>query len=106
MAIRRVRINYTLYSPDYDRATGVCLDFDTLDSAKRRARDLGTGTMIVRNFDVSNKDGSTEWYQAERFWIFDGRSFWRAHPDLNSTKWQLSHLQFYADAQRILQRKI
>ncbi len=88
MAIRRIRINYTLYSPEYERATGLCLDFDTFAAAKQRACGLGIGTVLVRNFDRVDKDGNTDWWQDGRCWLFDGRQFVRTSTkDPDSKKW-------------------
>jgi len=89
MAIRRIRIGYTLYSPDYKRESGLCLDFATFGSAKRRARGLGRGSNIVRNFNQRSKDGSTDWWQDERCWYFDGAGFQRVLPDPSAKKWHM-----------------
>jgi len=105
MAHHSIRINYTLYSPNYERATGLCLDFDTLERAKRRARDLGSGTIFVRNFDRTNKYGTIDWWQAERFWLFDGAEFKKVLPDPDSTKWQSSTQSSVTDLRNTLRRR-
>ncbi len=107
MAIRRIRINDALYSPAYERATGLCLDFDTFAAAKRRARGLGSGTVLVRNFDHVDKDGNTDWWQDGRCWLFDGRQFVRTSPEApDSKKWNSLKHPLPAAAQQILRRNV
>ena len=87
MATRPVRINYTLYSPGYTRDSSLCQDFETLSAAMRRARGLGAGTQIVRNYNLE-AEGRFDWWQEGRCWYFDGFSFDRI--DLgDSKKWDL-----------------
>jgi hypothetical protein len=107
MAIRRIRINYTLYSPEYLPGTGLCLDFDTFAAAKSRARGLGCGTVLVRNFDQLDKDGGMDWWQDGRCWLFDGRQFIRtttANP--HSNKWQPLKRRLPASARQILRHSV
>jgi hypothetical protein len=106
MAICRVRINYTLYSPAYDRQTGLCLDFETLAAAKRRARGLGPGTVLVRNFDQANKDGGSDWWQDGRCWLFDGRDFKRTSTEKDdSKKWHPLKRELPAAVRQVRRRK-
>ena len=80
MAIKQIRIDYTVYSPDYEPGEGLRNDFPTLERAKRSARDLGTGSVIVRNFNQTDKDGGVDWWQVDRCWYFAGLHFRRASP--------------------------
>jgi hypothetical protein len=56
MAIQRVKIDYTVYAPNYQQGAG-CWDLRTLERAKQRARGLGEGSCIYRNFNQTNKRG-------------------------------------------------
>ena len=89
MALRSVSINYTLYTPAYSRETGLCLDFQTLERAKRYARGTGPGCMIVRNFNLKTK-GRLAWTQDARCWYFDGVTFDRLDPGANQKKWEIT----------------
>ena len=104
MAIRRIRIGYTLYSPDYKRESGLCLDFATFGSAKRRARGLGRGSNIVRNFNQRSKDGSTDWWQDHRYWFFSGVTFRKVLPDLSANKWHMDDLHSFRQAELLSRR--
>jgi hypothetical protein len=106
MAIRRIRIDYTLYSPDYTRDEGLCLDFKTFEAAKKWARGLGRGSNIVRNFNLTNKDGSIDWWQGERCWFFDGTRFRRVLPDPNSTKWHIDANRPFGIANQVARRRL
>jgi hypothetical protein len=57
MAIRRIQIDYTVYSPNYRPGMGLCLDFRNLLKAKSGARGLGAGARVYRNFNQKNKKG-------------------------------------------------
>src|SRR6266702_7736580 len=48
MAIRRMKIDYTVYSPNYEPGMGLCLDFRNLQKTKSRARGLGVGARVYR----------------------------------------------------------
>lgn len=106
MAIQRITINYTLYSPLYDRQSGLCLDFDTFESAKKRARGLGAGCVLVRNFDQKNKNGNSDWWQEEFCWYFDGAKFRKVIPTQDPKKWDLSAEQTSGRTQFLKQRML
>ena len=74
--MRRVRIDYTVYSPDYVPARGECWDHRTLRGARKKARELGVGSLIVRNF---NKDHLTNWWQSTFCWVWDGFAFRKSY---------------------------
>jgi hypothetical protein len=69
MAIKRIRIDYTVYSPNYHPGDG-CWDLQTLENAKRKARGLGPGTRIYRNFNQTNKRGQIlgDWWTGNNYW--------------------------------------
>jgi hypothetical protein len=77
MAIERIRIDYTVYSPNYRTGEGLCLGFDTFRRAKASARSLGTGSRIYRNFNQKNKKGHVlgDWWTADRYWLWDDETF-------------------------------
>jgi hypothetical protein len=79
MAIRRIQIDYTVYSPNYRPGVGVCLDFRNLQRAKSRARGLGAGARVYRNFNQKNKKGQIlgDWWSCDRYWLWDGATFKR-----------------------------
>jgi hypothetical protein len=74
MAIERIRIDYTVYSPNYRPGEGLCLGFDTFQKAKARARGLGAGSRVYRNFNQKNKKDQVlgDWWTANRYWLWDG----------------------------------
>lgn len=78
MAIQRVRIDYTVYTPNHQLGEG-SWDFRTFTSAKRAARKLGAGAKIYRNFNQLNKGRAPlgDWWSGRYFWIWSGRSFQR-----------------------------
>ena len=81
--MKNVRIDYTVYPPDFVRGEGPCWDFRTLNRAKAAARSLGAGARIDRNF---NKDKLLDWWSYKNYWIWDGRSFLkRPGGDVNLT---------------------
>jgi len=49
--MKGVRIDYTIYSPGYAPGVGECWDNRTLRGARKKARELGVGSLIVRNFN-------------------------------------------------------
>jgi hypothetical protein len=79
MAIQRIKIDYTVYSPSYKPGIGLCLDFRTLPKAKSRARGLGVGSRVYRNFNQKNKKGQVlgDWWSSDRYWLWDGTTFKR-----------------------------
>jgi hypothetical protein len=84
----------------------LCLDFDTFESAKKRARGLGAGCVLVRNFDQQNKGGGIEWWQEEFCWYFDGARFRKIFLDAESRRWHLTAEQTSGRAQFLEQRRL
>jgi hypothetical protein len=78
MAINRIRIDYTVYRPNHDPGD-VCWDLRTLERARQRARGLGPGSRIYRNFNQTNKRGQElgDWWTDRFFWIWSGKLFIR-----------------------------
>jgi hypothetical protein len=78
MAIRRIRIDYTVYPPDHQRGEA-CWDFRTFRRAKTAARRLGSGSRIYRNFNQTNKRGAVlgDWWSGEYLWSWNGNHFRR-----------------------------
>jgi hypothetical protein len=76
MAIRTIKIDYTVYSPNYRPGAG-CWDLRTLESAKRKARGLGAGSRIYRNFNQTNKRGNIDWWTGKHCWTWTGALFLR-----------------------------
>ncbi len=78
MAIRRIRIDYTVYPPDSKPNGSPCWDFRTFTKAKRRAKALGIGALVYRNFNEINENGQPgDWWGAKHFWRWTGRRFER-----------------------------
>ena len=82
MAIERIRIDYTVYAPNYEPGKG-CWDLRTLQRAKRFARTLGPGARVYRNFNQTNKRGKIlgDWWSGKSYWTWDGRRF-QKKPDV------------------------
>ena len=78
MAIKRIEIDYTVYSPNHHPGDG-CWDLRTLESAKRKARGLGAGSRIYRNFNQTNKRGQIlgDWWTGNSYWTWTGALFFR-----------------------------
>jgi len=76
MAIKRVRIDYTVYPPLH-RSGGQCWDFRTFERARRAARMLGPGARVYRNFNQTNKESGKQgdWWSDRWFWTWDGKAF-------------------------------
>ncbi len=76
MAIRRIRIDYTVYPPNHGNEQP-CWDFRTFNKAKSAARRFGVGARIYRNFNQTNKRGEIlgGWWSGKHFWIWNGESF-------------------------------
>jgi hypothetical protein len=76
MAIRRIRIDYTVY-PHNHRAGEPCWDFRTFKRAKSAARGLGSGSRVHRNFNQTNKRGKIlgDWWSGRYVWAWDGNHF-------------------------------
>lgn len=75
MGLKRVRIDYTVYSPRYVPGEGVCFDYRTLQKAKAGATRYGAGSHIYRNFNQESKNQKFigDWWQADRCWLWDGK---------------------------------
>ena len=78
MAIKRIKIDYTVYAPNFHPGDG-CWDLRTLESAKRKARGLGIGSRIYRNFNQTNKRGKIlgDWWSGSHYWRWTGDLFLR-----------------------------
>jgi hypothetical protein len=83
MAIRRIRIDYTVYVPNHHPGEP-CWDFRTFQRAKGAARRLGAGSRVYRNFNQTNKRGKPlgDWWSGRSYWMWDGLKF-QKKPDLN-----------------------
>ena len=77
MAIERIRIDYTVYSPGHQPEVGTCWDLRNLCKAKRKARGLGMGSSIYRNFNQTNKKDRAlgDWWTGKWVWTWNGSSF-------------------------------
>jgi hypothetical protein len=73
----RTRIDYTVYPPNFVPGKGPCWDFQTFTKAKRRARGLGIGARVYRNFNQINKRDEPigDWWGGKYFWVWSGSSF-------------------------------
>jgi hypothetical protein len=67
--MKTVRIDYTVYSPGFE---GSCWDLRTPKRVKSRARSLGRGARIYKNY---NKDKELDWWTDKRLWVCDGALF-------------------------------
>jgi hypothetical protein len=76
MAIRRIRIDYTVYQPNHQSGEP-CTDFRTFERAKKAARAFGPGSRVYRNFHQANKEEDTlgNWRGGKRFWTWNGTCF-------------------------------
>ena len=83
--MKRVRIDYTIYSPNYDPGQGECWDYPTLRGARKKAQELGIGSLVVRNF---NRNRPVDWWQSTFCWMWDGFAF-RKKPSLSERQWQV-----------------
>lgn len=78
MAIHRIRIDYTVYGPNFKPGEGPCWDFRTFSNARRKARVLGAGTRIYRNFNQTNKGSVVgDWWSGKYYWRWTGSRFQR-----------------------------
>ena len=75
MAIKRKRINYTVYPPQFNSGRDACWDIRTVSRARLRAKHLGVGSRLRRNVNVANKRPLTEDWWVERVWEWDGLTF-------------------------------
>src|SRR5271167_4493505 len=78
MAIRRIRIDYTVYPPEH-HAGEPCRDFRTFIRAKSAAFRLGVGARVYRNFNQTNKRSKVlgDWWGGKYFWTWSGKCFER-----------------------------
>ncbi len=86
--MKRVRIDYTTYSPDYAPDIGECWDYRTLRGARKKAQKLGVGSLIVRNF---NRKKPVDWGQSTFCWMWDGFAF-RKSCSLSEKRWKVDSL--------------
>jgi hypothetical protein len=75
MAIRRKAINYTVYPPRFDSDRDACWDVRTVKRARLLAKQLGVGSRLRRNINLTNKPPLPEDWWVERVWEWDGVSF-------------------------------
>jgi hypothetical protein len=78
MAKKTLRIDYTVYAPNYQPGAG-CWDFRTLNKARSAARGLGSGSRIYRNFNLESKRGRMphDYWSSKFYWIWNGHLFVR-----------------------------
>lgn len=78
MTKKRIRIDYTVYSPNYQLGD-YCRDFRTLQRAMSAARGMGCRARIYRNFNQEYKTGKMvgDWWSCTFYWIWNGSSFTR-----------------------------
>jgi hypothetical protein len=74
--MKGLRIDYTIYSPDYAPGAGECLDYPTFRGAKRKAKALGAGSLVIRNFNREKVNGVVNiWWQSPYCWVWNGLVF-------------------------------
>jgi hypothetical protein len=57
MAIHRIRIDYSVYPPDFVPGTGKLWETRTIAKARLIAKKLGAGSLVYTNFNQTNKKG-------------------------------------------------
>jgi len=77
MAINRVRIDYTVYPPAFKPGEDPYWDLQTFTKAKRKARQLGVGSSVHRNFNQTNKRDppGIDWWSGKYCWRWTGSQF-------------------------------
>jgi hypothetical protein len=96
-ALRITSVNYTIYSPNYrshrdsqgclQDGHGECWDYPDIRSAKRKAKELGMGSLIVRNFNQADRPGRLgAWWQSSFCWVWNGVVFKRSYSVVDD-KW-------------------
>jgi hypothetical protein len=75
MAIRRQRIEYAVYPPNFDRESDRCYDFRTAARARRFARSLGRGARIYRTINQVEKGVSIDKFWDDRVFEWSGVLF-------------------------------
>jgi hypothetical protein len=73
MAIARKTIDYTVYPPRPER--DMCWDFRTATKARLAAKQLGIGSRLRRNVNLTNKSPLVEDWWVERVWEWGGATF-------------------------------
>jgi hypothetical protein len=71
----RKAINYTVYPPRFDSDRDACWDVRTVKRARLLAKQLGVGSRLRRNINLTNKTPLPEDWWVERVWEWDGVSF-------------------------------
>ena len=90
--MKGLRIDYTIYSPDHTPGgQGECWDHPTVRGARKKAKELGIGSLVVRNFNLGNKRGSSDWWQTPYCWVWDGFAFKKVYP-ADEQKWKVDRL--------------
>ena len=85
--MKGLRIDYTIYSPDYAPGAGECWDYPTFRGARRKAKTLGIGSLLVRNFNREHTEGVVDiWWQSTYCWVWDGLVFRKAR-SVQENKW-------------------
>ena len=84
--MKGVKIDYTIYSPNYARGTGECWDTRTFRAARKKAQKLGVGSIVVRNF---NRNTPPDWWQSTFCYMWDGFDF-RKKQSLSEERWNVS----------------
>jgi len=80
MAIPRIRIDDTVYPPGFVPGESTSWNFRTFAKAKQKARGLGTGARVYRNFNQTKRAGPgwDDWWGDKKFWTWTGVKFDRA----------------------------
>ena len=81
--MKRVTIDYTVYSPDYVFGRGECWDFRTLHEAKNKARELGVG-----NYCPELQPSKAVGLVAKRVLLAVGRISFRRSRSLSEKQWK------------------
>jgi hypothetical protein len=78
MAIRRSKLEYTVYSPNYVPGIGTCWNCKTFVQARRCAKRLGIGAKVFRDVQRTNKKGQElgVWFGIRAF-LWTGKEFKR-----------------------------
>ncbi len=87
--MKRVRIDYTVYSPNYVPGTGECWDHRTMRGARKKAQGLGVGSLVVRNL---NRDHPSDWWQSTFCWVWDGLAFKKSFSQ-SKKQWKVDSVQ-------------
>jgi hypothetical protein len=74
MALHSKRIDYTVYSPNYEPGKG-CWDYRTATKARLAAIKLGTWARIRRNVNVTTKNSKEVDWCVDRVWEWNGGKF-------------------------------